>query len=81
MSYLSILDGNGDQNPMGLEVIFPSLTPVLVNWVGNAVLHSRPYGSTTPLPLNLDHHDKGDSVNRLLLERVWRQANVVCSAF
>ena len=29
MSYLSIIDGNGDQNPMGLEVIFPSLTPVL----------------------------------------------------
>ncbi|MCI2108707.1 MAG: hypothetical protein LKK12_02110 [Bacteroidales bacterium] len=29
MSYLSIIDGNGDQNPTGLEVIFPSLTLVL----------------------------------------------------
>ena len=54
MSYLSIIDSNGDQKPMGLEVIFPSLTPVHGNWVGNSVLYSRPYGSTTPLPLNLN---------------------------
>ncbi|GEM_PF-368766 len=42
--------------------IHGGLTPAMVytilrNWVGNVVLHSRPYGSMTPLPVNLNHND------------------------